>query len=141
MENKGNILLIEDSADDEALTMRALRKANLANEIIVLRDGQAAVDYLCGESERPLPALVLLDIKLPKVGGLEVLARVRAQERTRLLPVVILTSSREEGDVLAGYTNGANAYVVKPVDFRGFAEAVARIGMFWVLLNEAPPRR
>lgn len=135
------VLLVEDNADDELLTVRALRKAKLSNEIVVLRDGQAALDYLCGDESKPLPALVLLDLKLPKVGGLEVLTRLRAQERTRLLPVVILTSSREEGDVLAGYTGGANGYVVKPVDFRAFADAVVQTGLYWMVVNEAPPVR
>lgn len=140
------ILLIEDSADDEALTLRAFSKNNIQNPIIVVRDGQQALDYLfaagayAGRDARDLPQIVLLDLKLPKVDGLEVLRRIRGDERTQLLPVVILTSSREEQDVINGYRLGANSYVRKPVNFDEFIEAARQLGLYWLLLNEPLPR-
>lgn len=138
------ILLVEDNAQDEQLTLRALRKVNLANQVQVVRDGQQALDYLFGEGEfaaradGPLPAVVLLDLSLPRVGGLDVLARLRADARTRLLPIAILTSSDEEKDRLQSYRDGANSFVRKPVDFASFAETVARMGAYWALINEPP---
>ncbi len=139
------ILLIEDNADDEALTMRALKKHNLSNEVVVAHDGVEALDYLFGTGSHDgrdltvMPQLVLLDLKLPRVEGLEVLRRMRASESTRLLPVVILTSSNEEQDRIAGYGLGANSYVRKPVDFNQFIDAVRQLGLYWLILNEAPP--
>lgn len=140
-----NILLVEDDPDDEALTIRALQKSNVANEVVVVRDGSEALDYLFGEgayadrdSGDP-PQVVLLDLKLPKIDGLQVLRKVRADERTRLVPVVILTSSDEERDVIEGYRLGANSYVRKPVDFNDFSEAVGRLGLYWLLVNQPPP--
>jgi two-component system response regulator len=135
------ILLVEDNPDDEALTLRAFKKSNIRNEVVVVRDGAEALAYLHpGESAGPPPpALILLDLNLPKVGGLEVLRRMRADERTRVLPVVVLTSSKLEEDVLDSYRNGANAYVRKPVEFSEFAEAVRTLGVFWLLLNEPVP--
>ena len=135
------ILLVEDNPDDEALTLRAFKRSNIANELEVVRDGQEALDYLFGDGadERPAAALILLDLKLPKVDGLEVLAQIRAHERTKLTPVVILTSSREETDLIAGYGGGANSYVRKPVDFDQFSESVRQLGLYWLVVNEAPP--
>jgi CheY-like chemotaxis protein len=139
------ILLVEDNPDDEALTRRALRKANVANRVVVARDGVDALDYLfatgahAGRDARDVPQLVLLDLKLPRVDGLEVLRRIRTDSRTALLPVVILTSSNEERDRIQGYTLGANSYVRKPVDFAQFAEAVQHLGLYWLVLNEGPP--
>jgi len=147
MPSDGFILLVEDNPDDELLTVRALKNSNIANELLVARDGEEALNLLLGSADgsvRPLeqrPSVVLLDLKLPKVDGIEVLKRMRAHDRTRLLPVVILTSSREEEDVLNGYRFGANGYVRKPVDFIEFSEAVKTLGMFWLLLNEPPPSR
>ncbi len=140
------ILLVEDSADDELLTLRALKKNNIKNEIVVARDGVQALDYLLGDgnpTEHPhaLPQVVLLDLKLPRIDGLEVLRRLRADERTKLLPVVILTSSNEERDRLSGYNLGANSYVRKPVDFEQFTEAARQLGLYWLVLNVAPPAR
>jgi two-component system response regulator len=138
------ILLVEDNADDEALTLRALRKHKIANEVVVVRDGAEALDYLLGAGAHPgrdpdrLPTVVLLDLKLPKVDGLQVLERLRSDERTRLLPVVILTSSNEERDRLRGYQLGADSYVRKPVDFMEFTEAVRSLGLYWLVLNEPP---
>ncbi len=146
MESK-TILLVEDNADDEALTFRALMKNNIANQLIVARDGAEALDYLFGTGQysgRDVtlgPQVVLLDLNLPKVGGLEVLRQLRANERTKLLPVVILTSSNEEQDRLRGYDNGANSYVRKPVDFNQFIESVRQLGLYWLILNEQPPAR
>ena len=139
------ILLVEDNPSDEKLTVRAFRKSNIANDFVVARDGVQALDYLFGTGEHAgrdtsqAPAVVLLDLSLPRIDGLEVLRRLRADERTRLLPVVILTSSREEADVVRGYSLGANAYVRKPVDFVEFAEAAKTLGLFWLLLNEPVP--
>ena len=141
------ILLVEDNTDDEALTLRALTRNNIGNEVIVARDGEEAVDWLfcTGKYEhrdaRDQPALVLLDLKLPKLDGLEVLRRIREHPDTRLVPVVILTSSREEQDVVASYNLGVNAYVVKPVAFQEFVQAVKLLGGFWAILNEPPPAR
>ena len=131
------ILLVEDNPDDELLTLRALKQNNIVNEVAVVRDGQEALDYLLA-SQKPLPTVVLLDLKLPKVDGLEVLRRVRADPRTKLLPVVILTSSKEEQDLISGYSLGANSYVRKPVDFEQFAEAVRQLHLCWLVLNEPP---
>jgi two-component system response regulator len=139
------ILLVEDSATDEELTLRSLRKHNIANRVVVARDGAAALDYLflqgehAGRDPNEVPQVVLLDLKLPKVDGLEVLRRIRADERTKLLPVVILTSSKEDRDLVEGYASGANSYVVKPVDFTQFAEAVKQLGMYWLVLNQGAP--
>ncbi|MGH9727872.1 MAG: response regulator [Candidatus Acidiferrales bacterium] len=139
------ILLVEDNPDDEVLTLRALKKNNISNEVVVARDGAEALDYLFGLSNHAgrdltsLPQVVLLDLKLPKVDGLEVLRRLRADARTKLLPVVILTSSNEEQDRLTGYGLGANSYVRKPVDFVQFTDAVRQLGLYWLLLNEQPP--
>lgn len=141
------ILLIEDNQQDELLTLRALRKNNVRNEVVVCRDGAEALDYFFGAGAfagRDLsvqPQVVLLDLKLPKVDGLEVLRRIRQDPRTRRLPVVILTTSTEEQDIGAGYDLGANSYVRKPVDFNEFAEAVRNLGLYWLLLNEAPPEK
>jgi two-component system response regulator len=134
------ILLVEDNPDDEALTRRALKTNNIQNEVVVARDGAAALEILLGAG-RELPAVVLLDLKLPKIDGLEVLRRVRSDERTRLLPVVILTSSKEEQDIVSGYSLGANSYVRKPVDFDEFVRAASQLGLYWLLINEQPPRR
>ena len=137
------ILLVEDNPADEALTLRALRKANIANRVVVARDGVEALDRLFspapGTPADELPQLVLLDLKLPKLDGHEVLKRIRADGRTRLLPVVILTTSVEDEDRLEGYRLGANSYVRKPVDFTEFAQAVMQLGLYWLVVNEAPP--
>lgn len=134
------ILLVEDDPDHELLTIRALRKANIANEIKVARDGEEATAILFPELEsEPLPQVVLLDLKLPKVDGLEVLRRIRESERTRMLPVVILTSSDEESDIVRSYKLGVNSYIRKPVNFTEFAEATRQLGMYWLVLNECPP--
>lgn len=139
------ILLVEDNPDDEELTLRALRRNRVTNDVVVARDGVEALDYLLGtgayegRDTSALPQVVLLDLKLPKIDGLEVLRRIRTEEHTRLLPVVILTSSNEEQDVVKGYSLGANSYVRKPVDFSEFVEAVRQLGLYWLLLNESPP--
>lgn len=144
MENQ-IILLAEDNPDDEALTLRALQKNNIKNEVVVVRDGVEALDYLfangpfAGRDASSMPQLILLDLKLPKVDGLEVLRRLRADPRTKLVPVVILTSSNEEKDLINGYGLGANSYVRKPVDFVQFTEAVRQLGLYWLLLNQPPP--
>ena len=134
------ILLVEDNPDDELLTVRSLRRANLLNEIVVARNGEEALQYLerlvSSGDPAALPSVVLLDLKLPKVDGLEVLARIRAVEFTRLLPVVVLTSSSEDRDIVESYSLGANSYVRKPVDFDQFSEAVHHLGLYWVLINE-----
>ena len=139
------ILLVEDNPDDEALTLRALSKNNIKNQVVVAHDGVEALDYLfgtgaySGRDAHLIPQVVLLDLKLPKLDGLEVLRRLRADERTKLLPVVILTSSLEEQDRLRGYDLGANSYVRKPVNFNQFMEAVLQLGLYWLILNERPP--
>jgi len=141
------ILLVEDNPDDVDLTLRALEKNNIVNNVVVTNDGAEALDYLfaTGEYEgrdvTDLPEVVLLNLKLPKIDGLEVLRRIRADERTELLPVVILTSSDEEKDMINGYKLGANSYVRKPVDFNLFSEAVSQLGLYWLLLNEPPPKK
>jgi two-component system, response regulator len=141
------ILLVEDNPDDEALTLRALTKNNIKNEVMVARDGAEALEYLhgtgkyAGRDTSKLPQVVLLDLKLPKVDGLEVLRTMRADPRTRLLPVVILTSSVEEQDRVSGYELGANSYVRKPVDFTQFLEAARQLGLYWLVLNESPPAK
>lgn len=138
------ILLVEDNPDDEALTLRALKKNNITNEVVVARDGVEALDFLFGTGKQGgraiTPQVILLDLKLPKIDGLDVLRRVRSDPRTKLLPVVILTSSNEERDRLQGYDIGANSYVRKPVDFVQFTEAVRQLGLYWLLLNEKPPQ-
>ena len=141
------ILLVEDNADDEALTTRALRMAKIANDIVVARDGAEALDYVYGEGRyagrdaSQLPAVVLLDLKLPKLSGLEVLQRLRGDPRTRLVPIVVLTSSSEDEDMLKSYQFGANSYVRKPVEFGAFANAVSQLGVYWLLLNQPVPKR
>lgn len=136
-----SILLIEDNPDDQALTLRALKKNNILNEVIVASDGAEALSYLfTGDgADRPVPGLILLDLKIPKIDGLEVLRRIRADERTEIVPVVVLTSSKEQEDILNSYHSGANGYVRKPVNFSDFTDAVSALGMFWLLLNEPAP--
>jgi two-component system, response regulator len=140
------ILLVEDNATDEKLTLLAFKKCGIANDIVVQRDGADALEYLfatgkfAGRDTSVLPTLVLLDLKLPRIDGIEVLRRIRADDRTKLLPVVVLTSSKEDEDVIRSYALGANAYVRKPVDFADFAAAAKTLGLFWLLLNETPPR-
>ena len=133
------IVLVEDNPDDEVLTRRALKKQNIANEIVVVRDGVEALEFLLAP-DKPVPHLVLMDLKLPKVDGLQVLQRLRNEPRTRFLPVVVLTSSDEDRDVIDGYRLGANSYIRKPVDFNQFSEAVRHLGLYWLVLNQAPPR-
>ena len=135
-----DVLVVEDNPDDVELTLRALRRMNLTNPARVARDGVEALEILLGDgtSRPPLPRVVLLDLKLPRVGGLEVLARLRKEERTRTLPVVVLTSSREEPDVKEAYALGVNSYVVKPVEFEKFVDAVGKVGQYWLLLNLPP---
>lgn len=133
------ILLVEDNEDDIELTRRAFARSHVATTLDVVRDGAEALERLLGEDSAPLPAVILLDLKLPKVDGLEVLLQLRADERTRLLPVVILTSSREERDVIEGYRLGANSYIRKPVDFAEFQVAIEHLGLYWLVLNEKPP--
>lgn len=144
--NKQFLVLVEDRPDDIDLTLRALKKNNIVNEVVVLRDGAEALDYFfatgkyAGRDLDELPAVILLDIKLPKVDGLEVLKRLRTNEQTKLIPVVILTSSKEERDVINGYQLGCNSYVRKPVTFEEFSEAVRNLGLYWLLLNEPSPQ-
>jgi CheY-like chemotaxis protein len=144
-ENTKRILLVEDNPDDEALAIRALKHHHIGNEIVVARDGVEALDYLFGTgtyAERDIdlkPTVVLLDLKLPRLDGIEVLRRIRADERTKLLPVVVLTTSSEEQDMLDSYSLGCNSYIRKPVDFLQFSEAIRQLGMYWLLMNEPPP--
>ena len=144
VDSEVEILLVEDDANDVELTLRAFKSRNFANQVFVARDGAEALAYFFGEQGHPLkefgvtPRVILLDLKLPKVDGLEVLKRLKSDERTRSLPVVVLTSSREEPDITAAYRLGANSYIVKPVDFESFARAVSEVGLYWVLLNELP---
>jgi CheY-like chemotaxis protein len=139
------ILLVEDNASDEKLTVLAFKKCGISNEVVVMRDGAAALDYMFGTGQHAgrdagvLPTVILLDLKLPRIDGLEVLRRIRADERTKLVPVIVLTASKEEEDVLRSYTLGANAYVRKPVEFVAFVEAAKTLGLFWLLLNEPAP--
>lgn len=133
------IMLVEDDPDHELLTIRALKKSNVANDVQVARDGEEAIDMLFGPNAIK-PQVILLDLKLPKVEGLEVLRRIRASETTRMLPVVVLTSSDEERDVIASYQIGVNSYIRKPVNFNDFAEATRQLGMYWLVLNECPPQ-
>jgi len=140
------ILLVEDNPDDEMLTLLALKNNNIKNEVVVARDGAEALDYLFGTGGykgrdiSAMPQLILLDLKLPKIDGLEVLRRLRSDDRTKFLPVVILTSSKEDLDLINGYKLGANSYIRKPVDFKQFSEAVRQLGLYWLVLNEIPPR-
>lgn len=144
--NNKTILLVEDNPDDETLTLRAFRKANIVNDVVVARDGAEALDYLfgtgkyAGRNVNDRPAVILLDLKLPKIDGIEVLRRLRADERTKLTQVVIITTSREEQDVLNGYQLGANSYICKPVNFEEFAKVAQQIGLYWLVLNEPVPR-
>ena len=139
------ILLVEDNPDDVTLTERALKKSHILNKLIVAKDGVEALDYLfgtgswAGRDMNNMPEIVLLDLKLPKIDGLEVLKRIRANVQTKLLPVVILTSSKEEKDLIDGYSMGANSYIRKPVNFNQFADAVRQLGLYWLVLNERPP--
>ena len=145
MKRSGTILLVEDNADDVDLTLRAFERSKMANEVVVVRDGAEALDYLfvtgahAGRDSTAAPEVVLLDLKLPKVSGLEVLRRLRADERTRRLPVVILTSSSEESDIIRSYDLGANSFVRKPVDFAQFLAAATQLGLYWLVLNQSPP--
>lgn len=142
--NKKVILLVEDNADDVDLTLRAFAKSHIYNEVIIASDGVEALDYLfgtgkyAGRESREMPVVVMLDLKLPKIDGLEVLRRIRAHEATRLIPVVVLTSSNEERDIIESYSLGANSYVRKPVDFVEFTSAAQKLGLYWLLLNEMP---
>ena len=145
MSDKKWILLVEDNPDDEELTRRAIRKNNILNELVVTRDGAEALDYLfgtgnyAGRDTSDMPTVVLLDLKLPKIDGLEVLRRMRSDERTSLVPVVILTSSKEEQDIATGYKLRCNSYIRKPVDFEQFVQAIAHLGLYWLVINEPPP--
>ena len=136
---KRKILLVEDNPDDVALTLRALKKNNIANEVIVAKDGIEALDYLFGDNATSVPAVILLDLKLPKIDGLEVLERLRKDERTKFAPVVVLTSSKEEQDLVRSYKLGANSYIRKPVDFIQFSDAVRQLGLYWLVLNDPAP--
>jgi len=142
--NQTEILLVEDSQDDLDMTLRALRKANMANHIEIARDGAEALDFIFCEGAHAarkienLPRLILLDLKLPKIDGMEVLRRIKGDPRTKMIPVVMLTSSKEQNDVIRSYGLGGNSYIVKPVDFESFAEAVQKLGMYWLLLNQPP---
>lgn len=140
--NQKTVLLIEDNPDDADLTLRALKRSKIMNDVTLARDGVEALEHLMPGNGQPtmrMPAVVLLDLKLPRMDGIEVLRRIRANERTRLLPVIILTTSKEQEDLINGYRNGCNSYIRKPVDFSEFMTAVRQIGLYWLLLNEAPP--
>ena len=143
--NKKIRLLVEDNPDDVTLTLRALKKNNILNEVVVAKDGVEALDYLFGSGDYAgrdtslMPVVTLLDLKLPKLDGMEILKRVRGNERTKLIPIVILTSSKEENDLINGYSLGANSYIRKPVDFEQFNIAIRELGLYWILLNESPP--
>jgi two-component system, response regulator len=143
---EGIILLVEDNPDDEALTLRALKKGHIANPVVVAHDGVEALEWLFGEGAHAgrdttvQPQVILLDLNMPRLSGLEVLEKIRADARTRTVPVVVLTSSKQDEDMITSYTLGANSYVRKPVDFAEFTEAVARLGVYWLLVNQAPPR-
>jgi two-component system response regulator len=145
--NTNYILLVEDNSTDEVLTLRSLRRAALANEVVVVRDGEEALDHLfmagvyAGSPYLGPPALILLDLNLPKIGGLDVLRRIRADERTRVVPVVVLTSSDEDRDLIDSYGSGANSYVRKPVEYTSFTEIVHQLGLYWLIVNEAPPAK
>lgn len=144
MDKLGRILMVEDDAKDVELTLTALEDYNLANEVVVVRDGEEALDYLYSRGAFQMraagnPAVMLLDLKLPKVNGLEVLKQIKSDDRLRLIPVVVLTSSKEEKDMVASYKLGVNAYVVKPVDFHEFVNAIKELGVFWAVINEPPP--
>jgi CheY-like chemotaxis protein len=143
---QGTIVIVEDNPDDEALMLRAFKQHKLTNEIVVLRDGVEAIEYLLGTGAHAgrdtalMPQIILLDLKLPKLNGLDVLKRLRADPRTKIVPIVVLTTSKEEGDMVASYNLGANSYVVKPVDFTKFVESVKQLGLYWLLLNQTPER-
>jgi two-component system response regulator len=140
--NQKTILLVEDNPDDADLTLRALKRNKILNDVTVARDGVEALEYLLprnGQQKAAMPAMVLLDLKLPRMDGIEVLKRIRADERTQLLPVIILTTSKEQEDLINGYRNGCNSYIRKPVDFSEFMTAVQHIGLYWLVLNESPP--
>jgi two-component system, response regulator len=145
MSRSNIILLVEDNADDAELTLRAFRKSKILNEIVVVTDGVEALDYVfatgthAGRDPKAIPEVILLDLKLPRIGGLEVLRRLRADERTRRIPVVVLTSSNEERDILSSYDLGANSFVRKPVDFAQFVDAAQHLGLYWLVMNEPPP--
>ena len=147
MDTNKVILLVEDTPDDELLTLRAFKRSKIANPLVVARDGLEALNYLFGQGPHTgrdmsiMPSVILLDIKLPKIDGLEVLQRIRADPRTRCLPVVVLTSSKEEQDMVKSYSRGANSYIRKPVDFDKFAQAIEQLGLYWLVLNELPPVR
>lgn len=140
------ILLVEDNKSDEELTLMALRKSNIINRIDIVRDGAEALDYLfargtfSNRNSNHLPKVILLDLNLPKIGGIEVLNQIRANEKTKLIPVVILTSSKQDKDLIAGYSGGANSYVVKPVDFNQFSAAIQQLGLYWLILNQEVPK-
>jgi len=144
---KNIVLLVEDNPDDEELTLMAFKHSKIANEVVVVHDGVEALEYLLGANQssgdtvNELPQVMLLDLKLPRLDGLDVLKRIRSDPRTQLLPVVILTSSREEEDILSSYRLGANSYVRKPVEFEGFAEAIQQLGLYWLIINQPPPQR
>lgn len=144
--SRSTILLVEDNPDDVALTLRAFKKSNILNEVIVAQDGVEAIDYVfatgayAGRNAEEMPQLILLDLKLPKMDGMEVLRRLRADNRTKILPIVILTSSKEDQDIVNGYNLGANSYIRKPVDFAQFSDAIQQLGLYWLVLNETLPR-
>lgn len=144
---KKYILLVEDNSDDQELTLMALKQSNIVNEVVILHDGLEALEFLFGSVKSPplevndLPQVILLDLKMPRVGGMDVLKRIRSDPRTQLLPVVILTSSSEEEDIITSYHLGANSYVRKPIEFQKFAEAIQQLGLYWLIINQTPPLR